>query len=277
MKNLLTLILIVFSVSLFSQEATEPPFSIIENVPIYKGCGEKENNLERKKCMSAKINELIAREYDTRIASHFGLTGRLKVYVMFVIDKNGEVVEIKAKAPHPALEKEAIRVVSLIPKFDKAGHQRGKAVRVPYSLPIIFDVEETPVRKKIKSKRKDIAKLLIPDVYPIIKNNKKHLSGEELKKHTTKKIIDLIKLKFDYELADKLFPTQDSTKFKVEFIVDKKGRVRGITAKAHKKEIAIDVINVLKSFPKFHKPGYINGVAVDTPFSILMTVYFPEI
>ena len=44
---------------------------------------------------------------------------------------------VRARAPHPNLKKEAIRVVNMIPKM-KPGMQLGKAVIVPYSLPIIF-------------------------------------------------------------------------------------------------------------------------------------------
>jgi protein TonB len=59
---------------------------------------------------------------------------------MFKIDKKGEIVDIRARAPHKRLEKEAIRVVSILPKM-KPGRQRGKAVGVKYSLPIVFNVE----------------------------------------------------------------------------------------------------------------------------------------
>ena len=287
MKNLITLILLVFSVVLFAQGSESNTIfndsikkstpKIIENVPLYKGANPKWNNARTKRYMSESITTLINKNFNVDLASTLGLSGRIRIDVMFKINKKGSIEEIKARAPHPALEKEAIRVVSLIPKFDKPGMQRGKPVRVPYSLPIIFEVENTPIRKKIKSKRKDISRLLVPDVYPVFRNCSEDLTALDLKKCTTNKIIDFIHLKFNYELADKLFPSQNSTKFKVEFIVDKKGRVGNITANAYKKEIAIDVINIVKKLPKFKKPGYINGVAVDTPFSILMTVNFTEI
>jgi protein TonB len=48
---------------------------------------------------------------------------------------------VRARAPHPRLVKEATRVVNLLPKM-KPGKQRGKAVVVPYSLPIIFQVQD---------------------------------------------------------------------------------------------------------------------------------------
>ena len=61
--------------------------------------------------------------------------------MIFKIDKRGNVTSVRARAPHPRLEKEAVRVIKLLPKFEP-GKQRGKAVIVPYSLPIIFQVQD---------------------------------------------------------------------------------------------------------------------------------------
>jgi len=60
-----------------------------------------------------------------------------RISVIFKIDKNGNVIDIRARAPHPRLVKEAIRVLNMLPKM-KPGIQRGKPVVVPYSLPINF-------------------------------------------------------------------------------------------------------------------------------------------
>jgi hypothetical protein len=49
----------------------------------------------------------------------------------------GHVFDIRARAPHKALEAEAIRVIALLPKITP-GFQFGEPVIVPYSLPIIF-------------------------------------------------------------------------------------------------------------------------------------------
>ena len=75
------------------------------------------------------------------IAGDLGLSGRQRISVIFKIDKTGSVTGVRARAPHPRLEKEAQRVINLLPKM-KPGKQRGKAVIVPYSLPIIFQVQD---------------------------------------------------------------------------------------------------------------------------------------
>ncbi|MCX7546790.1 energy transducer TonB [Xanthomarina sp. F1114] len=122
------------------EEDIEVPFAVIENVPVFPGC-EKGNNEDKKACMNEQMSKFIARKFNTDLAGELGLSGIQKISVFFKIDKTGEIVDIKARAPHPRLEKEAIRVVSLLPKM-KPGKQRGKAVRVPYYLPIKFQVQD---------------------------------------------------------------------------------------------------------------------------------------
>lgn len=121
-------------------EDIEVPFAVIENVPVFPGC-EKGNNAAKKKCMSDKIAKFVNRKFNTELASDLGLSGRQRINVIFKIDKSGNITGVRARAPHPGLEKEAKRVISLLPKM-KPGKQRGKAVTVPYSLPIIFQVQD---------------------------------------------------------------------------------------------------------------------------------------
>ena len=122
------------------EEDIEVPFSVIENVPIFPGC-DKGNNAQRRKCMSQKITKFVQRKFNTDLAGDLGLSGRQRISVIFKIDQNGDVVGVRARAPHPRLVKEATRVINLLPKM-KPGRQRGRAVIVPYSLPIIFQVQD---------------------------------------------------------------------------------------------------------------------------------------
>ena len=115
------------------------PFAIIENVPVYPGC--KGTNEQKKKCMVDKITKLVGKKYNTGLAGDLGLSpGRKKVYVQFKIDKTGKVVDVRARGPHKRLEKEAIRVVNMIPQMEP-GKQRGRPVGVKYTLPITLVVE----------------------------------------------------------------------------------------------------------------------------------------
>ena len=122
------------------EEDVEVPFAVIENVPVFPGC-ERGNNAKKRKCMSEKIAKFVQRKFNTELAGDLGLSGRQRISVIFKINRSGNVTGVRARAPHPRLEKEAQRVINLLPKM-KPGKQRGKAVIVPYSLPIIFQVQD---------------------------------------------------------------------------------------------------------------------------------------
>lgn len=70
------------------------------------------------------------------IAQDNGIQGR--VIVQFVVNKDGSIVEPQViRSVDPSLDKEAIRVVSAMPKWTP-GRQRGKPVRVRFTLPVTF-------------------------------------------------------------------------------------------------------------------------------------------
>jgi hypothetical protein len=130
-------------------EQTEIPDGDIEKVAVYPGCEGLLTNQERKQCMSDEISRFIAEKFDTSIAGFLGLTGRQRILVIFKIDKTGQVIDVRSRAPYKELEAEAIRVITALPKM-KPGMQYGKTVTVPYSLPIVFSVTSKP-KKPITS------------------------------------------------------------------------------------------------------------------------------
>lgn len=123
-----------------AEEDLGVPFAVIENVPIYPGC-ESGNNNDEKKCMLNKITAFVNENFNTSLAGSLGLTGRQNVYVMFKIDVTGTIMGAQARAKHPKLEQEAVRVINLLPKM-KPGTHKGKAVIVPYTMPIRVMVQE---------------------------------------------------------------------------------------------------------------------------------------
>lgn len=73
------------------------------------------------------------------IAAENGIQGR--VYVQFVVDRDGGISNAKiARGVDPSLDQEALRVVNSLPKW-KPGMQRGKPVRVSYTVPINFQLQ----------------------------------------------------------------------------------------------------------------------------------------
>ncbi|WP_308993086.1 energy transducer TonB [Mariniflexile litorale] len=116
-------------------------FEAIENVPIYPGCENKKTNDEKRKCMSDKITQLIQKKFNTNLSSELGLSGKQVIRTQFKIDKTGRVNDIQVRGTHSQLEKEAERVINIIPEMTP-GKQRDKNVGVIYTLPIIFQVQD---------------------------------------------------------------------------------------------------------------------------------------
>ena len=130
----------VNSVDVLDNVDVEPvPFAIIEDVPIYPGC-EGVAKEDRRKCFQQKIFKHIKDNFRyPEIAQDLGISG--KVFMQFVIDKDGSITDIKvARSPDDNLGKEAQRIISRLPKMTP-GKQRGRAVRVPFSIPITFRLQ----------------------------------------------------------------------------------------------------------------------------------------
>ncbi|HLV38128.1 energy transducer TonB [Xanthomarina sp.] len=121
------------------EEEVSVPFSVVEKVPIFPGCSGTSNQ-ELKDCFSKKINEHIIKHFKyPSTALDLGIYGR--VFVLFVVDKDGNVTNIRSRGPDKMLEEEAERIIGLLPKM-KPGMQRGNPVSVPYSIPINFQIQD---------------------------------------------------------------------------------------------------------------------------------------
>ena len=106
------------------EEDDEEFFMVVENMPEFPG-----GDLGLMKFIQKNVKyPAIAKEYN--------ITG--KVYVSFIVDKLGKVTNVKiVRGVDKNLDAEALRVVSLLPKY-KPGKQRGKSVRVMFTIPINF-------------------------------------------------------------------------------------------------------------------------------------------
>ena len=119
-------------------EDIDVPFAVIEDVPIFPGC-ESVAKSQRRSCFQDKINQHIRRNFRyPEIAQEMGIQGR--VYVNFIIAKDGSITNIRMRGPDKNLENEAQRIISRLPQMTP-GKQRGRAVRVPFSIPITFRLQ----------------------------------------------------------------------------------------------------------------------------------------
>lgn len=101
------------------------PFLPAEDMPVFPG------NVQKWVAQNVKYPQ---------IAVENGIEG--KVYIQFVIEKDGSVSNITVvRGVDAMIDKEAVRVISSMPKW-QPGKQRGKAVRVSYTIPISFTLNQ---------------------------------------------------------------------------------------------------------------------------------------
>lgn len=99
-------------------------FQVVEDMPAFPG----------------NVTKWIAKNVNYPVlAMENGIQG--KVFIQFVIEKDGSITDVKvSRGVDASLDKEAVRVVKSMPKW-KPGKQRGKPVRVSYTLPIFFQLQ----------------------------------------------------------------------------------------------------------------------------------------
>jgi len=119
-------------------EDVDVPFAVIEDVPIFPGC-ENVAKSERRNCFQEQMNKHIRKNFRyPEIAQEMGIQGR--VFVNFIIAKDGSISNVRMRGPDKNLEKEAQRIISKLPTMTP-GKQRGRPVRVPFSIPITFRLQ----------------------------------------------------------------------------------------------------------------------------------------
>ena len=121
-------------------ESSEVSFAVIDEVPVFPGCETLSTNEEKKKCFSENVNKLVAQNFNTKLGEELNLKGLQKISVFFKISETGTIEDVKTRAPHPELEKEARRVIDLLPQFIP-GKENGENVKVNFFLPIQFKIK----------------------------------------------------------------------------------------------------------------------------------------
>ena len=110
------------------EEEEEVVFVIVESMPEFPG---------GQQALFKYLSENV--KYPV-IAQENGIQGR--VICQFVVNKDGSIVDVEVvrSGGDPSLDKEAVRVIKSMPKW-KPGKQRGKPVRVKYTVPVNFKLQ----------------------------------------------------------------------------------------------------------------------------------------
>ena len=109
------------------EESSQQIFTVVEEMPKFPG-----GDAELLKFIAKSIKYPV-------IAQENGIQGR--VICAFVVNRDGSVVDAEVlRGVDPSLDKEALRVIGTMPKWTP-GKQRGKPVRVKYTVPITFRLQ----------------------------------------------------------------------------------------------------------------------------------------
>lgn len=109
------------------EEEDQVVFQVVESMPTFPG-----GDAALFKYLSDNVKYPV-------IAQENGIQGR--VICQFVVNKDGSIVDVQVvRSIDPSLDKEAVRVIQSMPKWTP-GKQRGKAVRVKYTLPVNFKLQ----------------------------------------------------------------------------------------------------------------------------------------
>lgn len=109
------------------EESAQQIFTVVEKMPEFPG-----GQGELLKFLAKSIKYPV-------IAQENGIQGR--VTCSFVVNRDGSIVDAEViRGVDPSLDKEALRVINSMPKWSP-GQQRGKPVRVKYTVPVTFRLQ----------------------------------------------------------------------------------------------------------------------------------------
>lgn len=234
-------------------------FEVVEHMPEFPDGG-----------MSALMEYLKKNIKYPEAAMKKGTQGR--VTVQFVVEKDGSIANAKVlRGVDPDLDKEAVRVVSVMPKW-KPGTQKGEAVRVKYTVPVMFRLTEDNTQVKYAPIENKIDEMVVvgyapeettyPEevtVFEVVEKMPEYPGGMSA-------MMAFISKNIKYPVAAQKAKIQG--RVVIQFIVDKEGNIicprviRGADPLLDAEAIRLTTI-----MPKW-KPGMQRGQAVNVKYTV---------
>lgn len=175
-----------------------------------------------------------------------------KVIVSFVITKSGDVkdVEVMKSSGNELLDNEAVRVVSLSPKWEPA-KVKGEAVNISYTIPVLFDLRENP-------KDTDAVSYDAVDEKPTFQGKGNNEGNNEFTKWMFSQL----------EYPDEAIKNKIMGRTLLEFIITKEGKVKNVTVlkSAGNELLDNEAVRVISLSPDW-EPGKINGTPVNVRYT----------
>ncbi|WP_232623039.1 TonB family protein [Pareuzebyella sediminis] len=244
------------------------PFSVVDEVPIFPGC---ENEADPRACFQAMVQKHIGKNFRyPEEALEKGIQGR--VSIMFTIQKDGSIGNLRMRGPDALLEKEAARIIGTLPRM-KPGRFKGELVNIPFSIPITFkllgyNIQQgtvAPQNKIVPDGDEDVPFAVVEEVpiFPGCENaaDPRACFQTNMQKHISENF------RYPEEAQEKGIQGRVS----VLFIIQEDGSIGSVRMRGPDKTLEDEAARIIGMLPKMTAPGKQGGKAVQVPFSIPIT------
>jgi beta-lactamase regulating signal transducer with metallopeptidase domain len=247
------------------EEITESvSFMKIEKAPTFPGCDSGD-----KDCFSKMVQKHFGRNFDSKLLNGLGLSaGKKRVFIRFKVDVNGDVVNVKVRAPHSEIKEEVLRVMSSLPKM-MPGKQDGVKIAVSYTIPFTLFIAgiTSSERKPLKEKSSDVSVNFIDiekaPTFPGCESGDKDCFSKMVQKHFSKN--------FDAKMVNGLGLSAGKKRIFIGFKIDKEGNIIDVKSRAPNTAIEEEVFSVMSSLPKMI-PGEQDGKNVAVNYTIPLEI-----
>ena len=111
-------------------------FMAIDKAPTFPGCETGD-----KQCFSKMVQKHFVKNFNSKLPNQLGLeAGKKRIFIGFKVNKEGKVVDVKVRAPHPKIKDEVLSVMNSLPNMIP-GENNGVKVGVKYSIPFVVLVQ----------------------------------------------------------------------------------------------------------------------------------------
>lgn len=255
-KDRQNMVIVMAKVPAFIPEEVKDPgenvtFEVVEQMPEFPG-----GNIALMEYLSSNIKYPQA----AQVSKTQG-----RVIVQFIVTHEGDIKEPKiVRSVSTELDQEAIRVISLMPKW-KPGMQRGKAVNVKYTVPVMFRLtkDEGPTTKEKAMEPTMVNGEL---VYGLADNMPEFPNGPTA-------LMDYITKEIQYPAEAKEKNIQG--RVIVQFVVDKEGNIKyPQVMRSVDPSLDKEAIRIINNMPKW-KPGKVNGEDVAVKYTVPISFRIP--
>ena len=241
------------------KDTLTPVFEVVERMPQFPGG------------VAAQVEYFKKNLRYPAEAKKAGTQGR--VVVQFFVNKDGSISNVKVlRGVDPALDAEAVRLVNSMPKW-KPGMQKGKAVTVKYTVPVLFKldaVDEKVAQKNLTLIMKGTSAADYADVLILVDG--REVTPEILRALNPSRIQSISVLKDPSEIIAKY--TTDKSKKSVMLVTLKKEEPKALAGtvptirvsdNASKAQVVIDDVMVDEAKLKSLSPDQIESITVLKP------------